>query len=127
MNRTKGVLIAASLTGLVLITILALGFGRALASSNDALVAPTSAPGSVTPDTGQGDLQQQIVGWQQYSRQLELTVQIMQARETQYQEQLASANQTIVQLQNEVNSLNASQPRSFFGEREGHELGQFDD
>jgi peptidoglycan hydrolase CwlO-like protein len=127
MNRTKGILIAASLTGLVLVTVLALGLGRAVANSNDAAAVPPSGPESSTTGTSQNDLQQQIEAWQQYSQKLEQTVRIMQERETQYQQQLTSANQTIVQLQNELNSRNSLQPRFFFGEREGNESGAFDD
>lgn len=127
MNRTRGILIAASLTGLVLVTVLALGFGRAIANSNDAATLPASGPEVSTTGTSQGDLQQQVEAWQQYSQKLEQTVRTMQERETQYQQQLASANQAIVQLQDELNSRNSSQPRFFFGEREGRELGTFDD
>ena len=127
MNRTKGIVIAASLTGLVLITILALGFGRATADSNDAASISPSAPQSSTTGTGQGDLQQQVDAWQRYSHELEQTVRILQSREAQYQQQLDSANRTIVQLQDELNSRNALQGRSFFGEHEGNEIGVFDD
>jgi septal ring factor EnvC (AmiA/AmiB activator) len=127
MNRTRGILIAASLTGFVLITILALGFGRAKVDSTDNSALGLSAPQRTATGTSQASLQQQLEAWQKYGQELEQTVRIMQARESQYQQQLDSANQTIVQLQDEINGGNRSRARSIFAEREDHEYGEFDD
>lgn len=127
MYRTKGILIAASLTALVLVTILALGFGKVIANSNDAAGGASSAAKLNPSGTGQGDLQQQLNAWQKYSQELEQTVRIMQQRETQYQQKLESANQKIVQLQQTINSGSFLQARPFYEEREGNELGEFDD
>jgi hypothetical protein len=126
MNRRKAIIVAASITGIVLVTILALGFDSVIAKSNDVQQLP------VTPDVSSSDanssgLQKDLLAWQQYSQQLEQTVIVMQQRETQYRQQLASANQTIVQLQNEINSSNSLRLRPFSGEREGAESGVFDD
>ncbi|MGD2079090.1 MAG: hypothetical protein PVH18_11955 [Chloroflexota bacterium] len=130
MNRRNGIIIALSLTGLVLITILALGFGRAKAQSSDGTGVPPVAPQLPAGGQEDGDVRQELKAWQAYSRQLEQTVLIMQDRETQYQQELDAANQTIGQLQDELNSGNRLGTRFFSGEHdehEEHEFGEFDD
>lgn len=127
MNRTKGIIVAASLTGIVVVAMLALGFGSVIASSADPAGQPPASPEVTSNATNIGDLQQEIEAWKQHSQQLEQTVLIMQQRETRYQQQLASANQTIVQLQNEINNGNALRLRPSSGEREEFEFGGFDD
>ena len=127
MSRTKGILIAASLTGLVLVTILVLGFGRVIASSDDVTGLATTPPHIASTGKSNGDLQQELKAWQQYAQELEQTLRNMQERETQYQQQLELANQTIVQLVDSLNSPNLLRFGSFLGEHEGHEFGEFDD
>ena len=126
MNRTKGILAAGTLTGLVLITLLALGFGNIQAKQADATtaVAPAIIDGTV-PQTNDMTKDQAIQAWQDYSSQLEQTIRTMQNRETAYQQQLDAANQTILQLQDQLNSANSAPAVPFFGEHEGR--GGFDD
>jgi hypothetical protein len=124
MNRTKSILAAGTFTALVLITLLALGFGNLQAKSAD-----TSTTGEIqlpqTIDQTSGMTPEQAVqAWQDYSSQLEQTVRTMQTRETAYQQQLDAANLTILQLQDQINSINSAPARSFFGE---HEHGEHDD
>jgi predicted nucleic acid-binding Zn-ribbon protein len=121
MNRTKGILAAGTLTGLVLITILALGFGNLQAkSADDTAVAPAAAEVSL-PQTNGLTTEEALQAWQDYSVQLEQTVQTMQGRDAAYQQQLDAANQTIIQLQDQINSANSAPASSFFGEHEEHE------
>lgn len=110
MNRTKGILAAGSLTGLVLITILALGFQGLGAAAGDGTQTAVSEPTPIViqqPETGVG-ADEAVQAWQIYSGDLENTVQTMQQREAQYQAQLEAANQTILQLQDQANSANAA-------------------
>lgn len=127
MNRTKSIIIAASLTGLVLITILALGFGKVGANSVKDVSLPPAATQSSSAGMSNEELQQELQAWQQYSRELEQTVRVMQGREGQYQQQLDTANQVILQLEEEINRGRNIQFRSFFGEDESHEHEEFDD
>jgi septal ring factor EnvC (AmiA/AmiB activator) len=127
MNRTKGIIIAGTLTGLLLITILALGLGKVGAKSPESALPTTNAPEVTASDATNEQLRQELKAWQEYSQQLEQTVRIMQGREAQYQQQLESANQVIVQLQDQINRGNTIRPRSFFEENESHEFGEFDD
>lgn len=113
MNRTKGILAAGTLTGLVLITLLALGFGNLRAAGDSATAVPTTTISTTTtdlplPETGSLTNEEALQAWQEYSAQLEQTVRTMQERETAYQTQLDTANQTILQLQNDINSANSA-------------------
>jgi len=113
MNRTKGILAAGTLTGLVLITLLALGFGNLRATGDSATAVPTTAISTTTtdlplPETGSLTNEEALQAWQEYSAQLEQTVRTMQEREAAYQTQLDAANQTILQLQNDINSANSA-------------------
>ncbi|MEJ2747372.1 MAG: hypothetical protein P8183_05615 [Anaerolineae bacterium] len=125
MNRKKGVLTAGALTGLLLIALLALGFGNLQAKSTDATAVAPAAIENTVPQTTGMTTDQAIQAWQDYSAQLEQTVRTMQQRETAYQQQLDAANQTILQLQDQINSLNSAPSTSFFGEHESHERGEF--
>jgi small-conductance mechanosensitive channel len=127
MSRMKGILVAASLTALVLVTFLALGFGNVIAGPAEPTAAAATLSASTTAKTGNGTVEQQLQAWQDYSHELENTVSIMQLREAQYQQQLAAASQAIGQLQAELNELNPSQARPFFQGSEGFEPGGFND
>ena len=52
MSRTKGILAAGTLTGLVLITILALGFGRLQAQPSRTAAAVSATEVGVPPTNG---------------------------------------------------------------------------
>jgi predicted nucleic acid-binding Zn-ribbon protein len=127
MNRTKSILAAGTLTALVLITLLALGFGNLQAKSADTAVAPAAGEVQLpqTMDQTSGMTPEQAVqAWQDYSAQLEQTVRTMQTRETTYQQQLDAANQTILQMQDQINSINSA-PAPFFSEE--HEHGEHEE
>ena len=124
MTRMKGILAAGTLTGLVLITLLAFGFHNSQAAGVDAANVQNSTqvmvPNEPTVDPAAQDA---VQAWQEYSSQLENTVRTLQARESQYQTELNNANQTIMQLQNQINSANSApvQPFTFSGEAHEHE------
>lgn len=133
MDRTKSIIIAGTLTGLVLITFLAFGFkGLNPFSTPDnasALAQPTSDTLSQIQESSANA--EALQSWQQYSHELEQAVQVLQQREANYQAQIEMANQTIMQLQEQLNAVNAGQqmntnPRLFFGEREEHETFDHD-
>ena len=111
MNRKKGIFAAGTLTGLVLITILGLGFGNlgALASggSSDTAVQQ-EIPQQPQVDTTDPAAAEAVQAWQDYSSELEQTVRVMQEREAAYQSQLDQANNTIVNLQDQVNTSNSA-------------------
>jgi hypothetical protein len=137
MNRTKGILVAGTLTGLVLVTILALGFGNLQAkSAEDTAVAPAAAEVAL-PQTNGLAAEEALQAWQDYSTELEQTVRTMQDRDTAYQQQLDAANQTILQMQDQINSANNA-PAYYDDddddryeheerEHEEHEDGEYDD
>lgn len=107
MNRSKGILAAGTMTGLVLITILALGFGNfGVKSAADTAVTPP-ANEIPAPQTRDMTSEQALQAWQTYSTELEQTVHTMQDRESAYQQQLDAANQTILQLQDQMNNTNS--------------------
>lgn len=120
MTRTKGILAAGTFTGLVLITILALGFGplnRSQAqSSGDTAAAPAGEPALLNSNGLNSE--EAVRAWQDYSTQLEETVRTLQERDSAYQQQLDAANQTILQLQDQINNDPAP---SFFGNHEARE------
>ncbi|KAA3663249.1 MAG: hypothetical protein DWQ04_11210 [Chloroflexi bacterium] len=116
MNRKKGILAAGTLTGLVLVTMLALGFGSLGAESGGGETATSagsvqavtgSAPTMIEPPAN-NSADAAVQAWQEYATGLENTVNTMQQREGDYQTQLDTANQTIINLQDQVNSANAS-------------------
>ncbi len=110
MSRTKSILAAGSLTGLVLITILALGLRSINADSG---TESSSAADSQTrieiqqPQSG-ATADEALQSWQTYSSDLENTVQIMQEREAAYQSQIEAANLAIIELQDQVSSANTA-------------------
>lgn len=111
MNRTRGILAAGTLTGLVLITILALGFANLRAGGESATaVSPTTTANNALPlpNTGSMTNEEALQAWQQYSAELEQSVRTMQERDAAYQSQLDAANQTILQLQNDINQANSA-------------------
>jgi small-conductance mechanosensitive channel len=126
MSRAKGILAAGTFTGLILITMLALGFGGSQAQSfADAPAVQTAEVASST--TSGSSSEETLRAWQEYSAQLEQTVQILQQRDMAYRQQLEASNQTILQLQNQINSGRARPSFAEQGEREGFEFGDFDD
>ncbi len=127
MNRTKSIITAGTFTGLVLLTILALGSGVLQASSSEPAIMPVTA--EIAPSaTGNVELEQALQEWQSYSAELEQTVQTLQARDLAYQQQLEAANQTITQLEGQVNSANRSlYQEAESHEHEEHEHGEHDD
>ena len=117
MNRIKGILAAGTLTGLVLITILALGWDSVGGAAANTPVEPAAIVQPMATDAGA--LQAQNV-------QLQNVLQTMQAREAQYQAQIEAANQTITQLESQPVAQSANSRASFSGERE-HEGFEHDD
>lgn len=113
MNRIKGILAAGTLTGVVLITVLVLGLGNLNAQQNDVqttpdiVVQPMAMPdNSTTAVTNTQDAQ----ALQTYAQQLETALQTMQEREAAYQAQIDTANQTVIQLQDQLNAQIQAQP-----------------
>lgn len=129
MNRTKGILGAGTLTGLVLITILALGFGNIRGGAlADTAVGPATTEAPLLPQTKDLTGEEALQAWQTYSTELEQTVRTMQDREAAYQQQLDTANQTILQLQDQINSSsgNRSYDDDDRDEHEEHEREEHD-
>ena len=110
MNRTKGILTAGTLTGLVLVTLLALGFRGVNSQAEDATAVPEIIVQPVVSPAADGS--QAAPGDQSYTQQLETALTSMQAREATYRTQLDAANQTIVQLQDQINADRAAQTAS---------------
>ena len=111
MNRKKGILAAGTLTGLVLITILGLGFGNlgALDSGgSDNTAVPQLIPQEPQITTTDPAAEEAVQAWQAYSTELEQTVRVLQERENTYQANIEAANATIVNLQDQVNSVNSA-------------------
>lgn len=129
MNRTKGILAAGTFTGLILITILALGFGRLQASSADNNAELPATAEIVPPSTDNADMEQALQEWQNYSHELEQTISALQARDVAYQQQLEAANATITSLQDEINNTNSVSrfEEHESNEHEAHEDGGFDE
>ena len=124
MNRTKGLLAAGTLTGLVIITLLGLGFGNLSASkdtSNNTPVPEVVVPQEPQVNTTDPAAEEAVKAWQDYSAELEQTVRTLQERENAYQQQIDAANNTIVNLQDQINSSNASAASSGIGGFQEHE------
>lgn len=126
MKKTKSIIAAGLLTGIVLIGLLIMGM-----SSMNSLTAQDNSASFVEPTNivipqpeEQMAADQSLHAWQNYSAELEQAVQVMQDREAQYQAQIESANTTIKQLQDQINSANNTQnstnPSRYF-EDEAHE------
>ncbi|MFZ0546290.1 MAG: hypothetical protein WAM60_12675 [Candidatus Promineifilaceae bacterium] len=121
MNRKKSIIAAATFTGLLMLTVLALGFGNLQADAGGTADTPNTAE-VAPPATDNTDMAQALQEWQNYSAELEQTVQTLQERDLAYQRQLDAANATILQLEAQVNNSGNS-GSSFFGE-ESHEHEQ---
>lgn len=144
MNRMKGILAAGTLTGLLLVTGLAFGFGK----SDKEVVSETAVPqeipetivnpivipeepvenvwvktGANTETAVSGNADEQSI----YTQQLESALQTMQAREAEYRTQIDTANQTILQLQDRVNSQITASASSNYTEYEDDEYGEYED
>lgn len=128
-NRTRltNLLLAGTLTALVLAVFLT--FGGAGTETAVADAPETSAPVAVveetTPIISEADraaLQEQIQALQAQNQELRNALALMQERETQYQAQIETANQTITELQAQAKTVAGG----FFGDRfsdarpEGH-------
>lgn len=100
-NRVKNLLIAGAVTGLLLATILALGFRGTVRAAED-------PAGSVQPQTLPADMT--TTSLQAENAQLRSAVNTLLNREGQYQQQLELANQTILQLQNQISQANSQLP-----------------
>ncbi len=104
MDRMKGILTAGTLTGLVLMVALVFGFNdqgvkeTATPTGPDIIVNPIVVPEGSNAETADST----------YIQQLESAVQTMQSREAEYQTQIETANETILQLQDQVNSSRSS-------------------
>jgi len=131
MNRKKGIIAAGTFTGLILLTILALGFGSLQTSSADS-EADSSAADISPPATDNVNAEQALQQWQTYGAELEQTVRTLQERDLAYQQQLEQANQTITTLQNEINANNSAPANQQYkeherAEHESYEFGERDD
>jgi len=135
MNRTKGILAAGTLTGVILITVLVLGLGNLKAQTTDAQSATNMVLPPATAVTTDQPSAQDLQSLQAYNQQLEAALQIMQEREAVYQAQIEQANQTVLQLQDQLNTQIQSQSAvtigrpavSSFSEHEEHEGFEHDD
>lgn len=117
MNRVKGILAAGTLTGLVLVTVLALGFKSVKSQTQESTAVPeiivqpiiesaTMPASDAATITGSS---QPTNTEQSYIQQLEETLTIMQGREAVYRDQIDAANQTILQLQDQINADRTAQ------------------
>ena len=126
MNRMKAILAAGTLTGLLLITALTFGLGGgadaetavdAPAAATEIIVNPVVMPGEAdvaagTETTAQIEAAtagQQAQAYQVYAKDLETALKTMQSREAEYQLQIETANQTVLQLQDQLNGQIAAQ------------------
>lgn len=121
MNRTKGILAAGTLTGLVIITLLGLGFGNLGATKDSNTAVQQDIPQEPQIDTTDPAAQEAVKAWQDYSAELEQTVRVLQERENAYQTQIDAANNTIVNLQDQINSTGSSTVSSRTSSHEEHE------
>ncbi|MBK6327003.1 MAG: hypothetical protein IPF56_13870 [Chloroflexi bacterium] len=118
MDRMKGILAAGTLTGIILITVLVLGFGNLQALNDNTAVPPTVVVNPIAMPDGTVSLTaaqtgaQDTQALQAYAQQLESALQTMQSREAAYQAQINTANQTVVQLQDQLNAQTAVQPQA---------------
>ena len=103
------------------VLILALGFGnlRVKSAGDTAVVPPVNE--IPLPQTGDLTGEEALQAWQTYSTELEQTVRTMQDRETVYQQQLDGANQTILQLQDQINNTNSGRAYDNDDDRFEHE------
>jgi hypothetical protein len=125
MNRYKGIIATGAIAGLVIITLLVVGLGNIGAVDNkDTAVQQETAQ---IPQTSDGSNDEVLQAWQQYSADLEQVVLTMRERESRYQMQINLANQTIIQLQDELNAANTTTSSRVVLSNENHEGFEHDD
>lgn len=105
MNRMHALLVAGGLTGLMLATMLALGFGGdRSAAALDRLSAASTAeptPPAIT-STLSAETPADVDALQEQNRQLREAVRLMQTREAEYLRQIEAANQALGQTQGDA-------------------------
>lgn len=97
----KRILATGAFAGILIVTLLAMGFGNLGANNNSAesgLPLATQSLDSIAPNSTDAE------ALQQYSTELEQALRTMQERETTYRTQLDLANQTIVEMQDQLTS-----------------------
>lgn len=113
MNRMKAIWAVGTFLGLLIITLLALGYENLGALTESVSPSPAkSAPASLSP-TSDLTAEEALQAWQQYSAELENTVQTMQSRENAYQTQVDLANQRILQMQDQLNAPGGTADQRF--------------
>ncbi len=122
MTRYKGIIIAGTFSGFVIITLLALGFGSLRAGADSGASISPEESQLPLPETTDLTAEEALQAWQQYSAELEQTVRTMQGRENTYQSQIDAANQTILSLQDQVNTTNAGSNGFFFNDDDNDEV-----
>jgi len=110
-KRLTNVLIAGTLTVLVLTMFLAFRGGGTAVAETSTISEPTSAATTsadttaVTTNADIATLQAQIEALQAQNTELRTAVETMQEREAEYQRQIEIANQTITELSAQTGSL----------------------
>ncbi len=107
MNRYKGIIAAGTFLGMIIITLLALGLGNLGAAADSGAAVPQEEIQPPLPQTTNMTTDEALQAWQQYSTDLEQTIRTMQDRENTYQSQIDTANQAILQLQDQLDSSNS--------------------
>lgn len=124
MQRHKGIILTGALSGLVIISLLMAALGNIAAVNDQSTVVPQEVPQEVQQieQTTNLNNDEALQAWQQYSAELEQAVMIMQNRENTFQTQIQMANQTILQLQEQLNAANRSSVNTLgFTDDEGFE------
>lgn len=124
MQRQKGIILTGALSGLVIISLLMAALGNIAAVNDQSTVVPQEVPQEVQQieQTTNLNNDEALRAWQQYSAELEQAVMIMQKRENTFQTQIQLANQTILQLQEQLNAANRSSVNALgFTDDEGFE------
>lgn len=135
MNRTRSILAAGTLTGLILLTLLALGFAwpaaedQATSAATTLQIEPPAPADAASANAATANAATAVQEWQAYSAELESAVRTLQQREAAYQSELQAANQTIETLQNEVNNAGTTwqsggEYEDDEHEHEGYEYGE---
>ncbi|WP_420627615.1 hypothetical protein [Candidatus Leptofilum sp.] len=91
MNRTKGILLAGSVTGLILIALLAFGLPVRSLEQQQLQEVPTNSLDTAAPSG--------LDGLEATNAELEAALRLMQERENAYQQELEAANQAILDMQ----------------------------
>lgn len=122
MNRTKSIIAAGSLTGLVLITVLALGFRNLTQVTQTVTPAPEIILQPLPTDTTATPT----------AAELQAQVDALLAREGQYQAAIEQANQTITDLQTQQTQLlsapmgGGGEEHDEYEEHEGYEDEEYE-